>query len=482
MIKYQNLSFNCTRVNLLTSYQYQYQNQAFVEIIKNAMENKIENPTINKGIQKYIKDNKLDTDELFLTKGILTTDTKDLIELTLIEYNNAIYILSYETIEKVTDTKYSGEPASSYVEMLNYYRRYHRENGIDFQLINIHDMGFYNTLESVSGDLIKNGSNLELIIEDNIISDDRNPILKELKDKLNATVDSQLPSYLTVKGDRIFCTSFSKELVKYITDVIDDNKHFFSRKDNLSIDDEIIFFDDSKLVETLIVEYILSELTVKILPFNEIDNRIELIKSLPGMITNEFINNQTIIKRIRNEVIKSKEAKRNLYFALDILYNKTNFIQGTVHLHNREDDIKRILIDIFGLSKTTKKLYIFSKFLLMNYFSSDIDNLNDKKNVVVKELIGLSKTYNFELIIVGNSRKETNDFHNVFLDYKGIHGRYAVVVDKEIRSIKLDAELDHFDEVKYPLISYRDLSYIVLKNHKVLPKNILRIVGEFDAR
>lgn len=481
MIKINNIGFNQKRISLLCTYKYQYENPEFISIVKKSMENKIDNPTINKGIQKFIKDNKLDSDELFLKQGIITAKDKDLIELKTLDFNNSLYVYGYESIEKATDSKYNGYPAQIYQNKLNRYKRYNADKGVDFELIDIQELGFYVTEPSKNGSVLRNSNKIELLFDDIRISDDNNPMVKEFHDYVNSYLTSKLPKYLMVKGNKLYQYSFDKSGVDYISAILSSNNRFHYNIDDLEIEDETIYFDDIAVIEKVIVSYIHKLLEEKIMSSHEITNIIELVLSLPEIEVGHQMRIENIKSRIVDELNRIPKAKRNYYFALDILDSDTNISHVTEHYKDRTGNIKKLLVQMFGLSHKTKELHIVSKYILMKY--NAIEDINkDKKNVVIDTLVKLSVEFGFKLKVIAPARYRSNDFDIIYDDLKNVHGRYAIMIDDEMHAYKLDAELDHYDNLTNGQVKYKDLSTVIMKDIKDLPQTILQKVGIHDGR
>lgn len=480
MISVRNISLQQTKISLLSTFKYQVQNSDFVDLINKVQQNQIDNITIQKGIFNFIKEHKLDTDDLFIKKGILTSETKDLIEITTLEFNNVYYIYSYEVIEKITDIKYKGSSAHGFHSILNGYKRYHIDNDMDFEIVKIHEMGFANVHPVINSSVIKNNNTFEIQYQDILVKDIRNPLVKEVKYYANQIIDNNLPEYLCYKGERVYVKQFSDELIQYISKVISENTYYNYLKNNVELFDEVLYFDSIEIITRLIVEYIMFQLKTNIIPIKEMKNIIELITSIEGMPNDRKIHVENIIDKISKEIENNVEAKKNYYFTLDILDVSSNVSSSTIHLKDKIGYLENLLIEMMGLSNNTKKVYIVSQYILMKYFTNDEQSKYDKKNRILNTLISLSNRFKFDLNIISLSKKKADGFNIIPTNFQGVHGRYIIVINDNINILKLDAELDHFDDIDENSVVFRDLTFMHIKDQRILPINIRKVVGELQ--
>jgi hypothetical protein len=478
MISVRNIPLNQLKISLLSTYKYQIQNSDFVDMISKVQNNQIDNITIQKGIYNFIKERKLDTDELFIQKGILTNETKDLIEITAIEFNNNFYVVNYEIIEKLTDIKYKGSSAQGYFNAFNGYKRFHLENEVDFEILRIHEMGFANVYPMISSTIIKSNNSFEIQYQDIIINDLRNPLVKEVKYQMNQIIENNLPEFLCYKGERVYVKQYNDELIQYLSNVISENNYYNFRNSNIELFDEIIYFDSSDIIARLITEYLIYQLKTNIISIKEMKNIIELVTSIEGMPYDQKIHVDNIMDKINNEIVNHPESKMNYYFTRDILDDSSNISSSTFHFKDRNGQLENLLIEIMGLSNKVKKVYIVSQYILMKYFSNDEQAKNDKKNRILNTMVNLSNRFKFDLNVVSLSKKQSDDFNIIQTNFQGIHGRYIIVISDSIVVLKLDAELDHFDDLDGSNVVFRDLAFMHIKDHRILPINIRKVVGE----
>lgn len=481
MITVKGIPLQQKEISLLATYQFQYRNEAFVEVL-NAVKDKTfkGSLTVKKGIEKFIVDNNLDREPLFIEKGIISSKMKDVILLKTLELNHVFYVQDYSVVFKMTDAKYRGEPAGLYEKFLMQYTRFNAETNVDFSIVQLHEMGFYNALPDFNIAFELNHHKGQIRYDSGVIDDERNPIFHEIKKIAFERIINALPRHIRLKGDELFFVEYHQDIINYFEEILVNNRHYSLKSKEVQLDDEIIIFESSELLEKVITNYIVEKLEKRIIPLHEIHNMIDLIITLPEIQISQYLNPQNIFTLIEHQVIQSPIAKRNYFFAKDILEKKSIYQTSITHLDSRQMNLSDALIEIFDLSTTTKRIYIASQYLLMNFFSDHPQAQSDRKNKVIRTLISLSKKFDFKLIFLSKTEYETDDFIVKKIDFSNIHGRYAIVINTVLRFIKLDAELDHFASLDEERVIFKDLSYLLLKSKSSIPLSIKKKVGELN--
>jgi hypothetical protein len=339
-------------------------------------------------------------------------------------------------------------------------------------------MGYAVDAPNLSGSLIKNGDSVEIDMVDFLVNDNRNPILADSKYFMLKTLDSELPDYLVVKGERLYALKPSKEIVIYIENLLSTNTFFSYVKNSLEIIDEIIYFDSYNILERVVIDYLIKQLKTNIIPIKEILNIIDILFSIEGVEINQQVHALNILDKLDKEIERDKEARRHFFFAKDILLNTLNINTSTVHFKDRKGTLKQLLIEMLGINEKTKKVYVASQYLLMKYFSNDVEMKMDKKNRIISTLVELSKKYTFELFFIAKTKRQATEFSIIQSDFHNVHGRYVITVNEKANLLKFDAELDHFDDEDDTYVNFRDISYMHLKSENLLPISIRRVVGE----
>jgi hypothetical protein len=479
MIKIQSEILNVFRLNLLCEFSELRQNIEFSELAKKANTSKLNNKTIQESIIKKLKELGLYNDEKFYNTGFYYMKDKNLLDLTILKYNNNLYIDDYKVIFKVTDNRYNGENAVIFEKSLDSYIRYNNEK-VDFKIDKIHEMGFYSSLESREFDFVLDNKNVIVKVGLQDIQQE-NSISKEISEAMMSKIDTLLPDYLVVKVKTIYFSKYCNEVYKYLEKRFEENDLFSMTIQNVNISNEHIYVDKVSIAEDFISEYMKNKIRNTILSSKEINNTLEEL-----LLIEEFndvrdrISKRKILGTLDILVNNDITAKKNYYFAKDILEENNHYLGKVSDLQGLEGSFKSLFIETFNIDNKVKDIYLISKYAVIYDLNKPYDALNSgekRKFKVIENLMSIAKEFDINLHI---SSKRFNSISGVMsfkVNFSSIHARYLVVKKDDYHFYKLDGELDHFDIKENEDVIFKDLQAVRYNDNKNVNNLIIESVG-----
>lgn len=442
----------------------------------------IHDSTISKGVIKRLKDLNLYDDKAFFDSGEYLVTDRDLINLNIVVLENETYLLDYEVILKTTDQKYDGSDAKDFSTLLGAYRRYNNNKKLDFAINEIHEMGFFTQLPDINASISYEKDQAIFEINDTEVTCENNPIIRNGIHNLFELLKVKLPKYFSIKGHSLYLNHYSPEVRDYFINALENREGYSYLYDSIELTSEIIYVDDLKVLEKIIIDYLINRLSTEIITKNEIINIINRFASLESCRElADNIDEENIYNFVMVNIDNNKLAKKNFFFAKDIIESNTFFIGQKSNLLNKTGELSQILSSQFNIGSTTKSVTIVSKYLTAFNLEKESHLLNsgEKKKIrVIEVLIELSRIYGFDFKIITNSRKKHHFVTFVYNTLEDVHGRYLFVENDTILRYKLDAELDHFDFLEDSKVCYKDLAIIYIEEDRFLPAPLRSKAGE----